>query len=53
MTSFQINDPEWASALQHDTDEYMMVLQESIDEDTDVDTLSGQPYCGCSDCYWR
>jgi hypothetical protein len=53
MTNFQINDTEWASALQQDTDEYMMVLQDSIDEDADVDTLSGQPYCGCSDCYWR
>ncbi len=51
--NFQINDPEWASMLQRDIDDYMMLLQDSIDEDTDVETLSGQPYCGCSDCYWR
>lgn len=53
MTNFQINDPEWASMLQRGIEDYMMLLQDSIDEDTDVETLSGQPYCGCSDCYWR
>jgi len=53
MSAFYINDQAWASQLQRDLDEYMMRLQDSVDEDTDFETLSGQPYCGCSDCYWR
>jgi len=51
--SFVINDPAWASQFQKDLDEYMMVVQDSVDSDEDVETLSGQPYCGCMDCYWR
>ena len=51
--TFIINDEKWASSFQQDLEEYMMVLQDSLDEDEDVETLSGEPYCGCSDCYWR
>lgn len=53
MNNFQINDQEWASQLQRDLDEYMMLLADSVDEDSDVETVTGQPYCGCSDCFWR
>jgi hypothetical protein len=53
MSSFQINDEAWASEFQRNLDEYMMRLQDSIDEDVDVDTVTGQPFCGCTDCYWR
>lgn len=51
--SFQINDEMWASKLQHDLEDYLMRLADSVDEDSDIDTLTGQPYCGCSDCFWR
>jgi hypothetical protein len=53
MSGFQINDEVWASQLQRGLDEYMMRLADSVDEDSDVETLTGQPYCGCSDCFWR
>jgi hypothetical protein len=51
--SFVINDVIWASEFQKHLDEYMMVVQESVDSEDDVETISGQPYCGCMDCYWR
>ena len=54
LSTFYINDPEWAQTLQRDVDEYMMRLQDSIDEDDpEFESLSGIPYCGCTDCYWR
>jgi hypothetical protein len=53
MSGFQINDEVWASELQRGLDEYMMRLADSVDEDSDVETLTGQSYCGCSDCFWR
>lgn len=53
MSNFVINDQEWAKNLTDNLEEYMMRCVDSIDEDEDFETLSGQPYCGCSDCYWR
>jgi len=50
MMKFQILDPEWAEKLQRGLEEYMMSLYASVDEDADVETESGAPYCGCSDC---
>ena len=51
--SFFINDEKWAEELQEGVEEYLMRLQDSIDEDEDMETLSGDPYCGCSQCYFR
>jgi hypothetical protein len=51
--SFFINDEKWAEELQTNVEEYLMLLQDSIDEDEDMETLSGQPYCGCNVCYFR
>lgn len=51
--SFFINDEKWAEELQEGVEEYLMRLQDSIDEDEDMETLSGEPYCGCSQCYFR
>lgn len=51
--SFYIEDPAWASNLQRNLAEYMDTMQNSVYEETDVETESGQPYCGCDDCFWR
>lgn len=51
--SFILNDEKWAEELQANVEEYLMLLQDSIDEDEDMETLSGQPYCGCNVCYFR
>jgi hypothetical protein len=53
MSSFVINNTDWAEDLQQGLSEYMMTLFNSIDEDVDVDTLSGQPFCGCDVCEYR
>ncbi len=56
----KILDPEWASELQIDLQEYLMGLYESVDAEEDTveyergnDTASGQPFCGCSVCQGR
>ena len=51
--SFILNDEKWAEELQANVKEYLMLLQDSIDEDEDIQTISGQPYCGCNVCYFR
>ena len=53
MSSFYINDPEWASELQRNLDDYMMRLYDGLESGEDVETVSGQPFCECSDCHWR
>ena len=42
---FAIHDQEWASELQKSLEAYMMGLH-----DEELETESGEPYCGCSDC---
>lgn len=54
MFEFQINDIKWGTDLQYGVDEYLMQCQEACDsEDDEFETLSGEPFCGCSTCYWR
>jgi hypothetical protein len=55
---FYINDQEWAVDLERSYDEYVMGLdiflapEEELDTDL-PDTISGQPFCGCNNCYSR
>lgn len=51
--SFIINDEKWAEELQEGVEDYLMRCQDSIDEDEEFETLSGEPYCGCTVCYFR
>ena len=53
---FIINDEVWAHELQHGVEDYTDMLFESLyasDEEEIPETLSGQPFCGCSNCFWR
>lgn len=51
--SFIINDEKWAEELQEGVEDYLMRCQDSVDEDEEFETMSGEPYCGCSVCYFR
>lgn len=51
--SFYIVDTEWAQGLEQGLRDYTDLLWESHFEDKDVDTLSGQPFCGCETCETR
>lgn len=60
FTQISINDPEWASELQIDLQEYMNRLYESVDAEEGtpeyewgINTASGQPFCGCDVCQGR
>ena len=54
---FEHLDEQWAKRLEEDLEEYMGQLSAYLyDEDevsADFETLSGQPYCGCSTCEVR
>jgi hypothetical protein len=54
---FEHLDEKWAESLQQDLEQYMAELSAYLyDEDEvpeDFETLSGQPYCGCSTCEIR
>lgn len=52
------NDEAWASKLEQEFEEYMdacMFFADADEEELDenFETVSGQPYCGCSTCYNR
>lgn len=52
------NDEAWASKLEQEFEEYMDACQFCADADEseldeNFETVSGQPYCGCSTCYNR
>jgi len=50
---FFIEDEEWAKDLEFEYEQYMGRLAYSIDaDDTEeiIESLSGEPYCGCSTC---
>jgi hypothetical protein len=55
MDEFEILDTQWADKLQAGLEEYMDMLNESIWEgkEDEVETLSGQPWCGCNTCHYR
>ena len=53
---FVINDQDWAHQLEkgveEDTDMLFEATWESSDDEI-TETLSGEPFCGCSQCFWR
>jgi len=53
--SVEIMSDVWASELQKGLQEYMFGLFDSLDLDWQsiVETLSGEPYCGCDVCEYR
>jgi hypothetical protein len=51
--SFIVKDEKWAEELQEGLEEYLMRCQDSIDEDEEFETMSGELYCGCNVCYYR
>jgi hypothetical protein len=58
IMGFEIRDGEWANNLQNGLEGYMMGLYESVDapfdsEESDVETESGIPFCGCNVCESR
>ena len=48
---------EWGESFVSALREYIDVLEVSLDDDTEtaveIETISGEPFCGCSDCYER
>lgn len=53
---FSINDRLWAEDLERGVEAYTDMLFEAIYEGADeeiTETLSGEPFCGCSRCFWR
>lgn len=54
---FSINDQLWAEELERGVEAYTDMLFEAVYEGTEdeeiTETLSGEPFCGCSRCFWR
>jgi hypothetical protein len=49
---------EWGEGFIEAMRDYMGALERSIDYESEengqeVETISGQPFCGCTDCYER
>jgi hypothetical protein len=53
------DDEAWAKKLEEDFDEYIFGCMDSLDyapgmsSSAEFETVSGEPYCGCSTCYNR
>ena len=53
---FVVNDQAWAHDLEKGVEDYTDMLFEAVwdnDEDSISETVSGEPFCGCSPCFWR
>lgn len=53
---FVVNDPDWAKTIETGVEDYTDMLFEAMWEGSDdevSETLSGEPFCGCSQCFWR
>lgn len=53
---FNVVDGDWAHELETGVEDYTDMLFEAVYEGTEdeiPETLSGQPFCGCSACFWR
>lgn len=54
--SFSINDEQWAKELETGVENYTDMLFEAVwegDDESVSETLSGELFCGCSQCFWR
>ena len=47
---FEIVDFEWAKMLENAFSFYMEAVRDSVDDDEEYETLSGDFYCGCETC---
>lgn len=48
------DDEAWAKSLEEDFETYIFACMDAVDSEVDeFETVSGQPYCGCSTCYNR
>lgn len=53
---FIVNDTDWAQTIEKGVEDYTDMLFEAVWEGSDdvvPETLSGEPFCGCSQCFWR
>jgi hypothetical protein len=53
---FTVNDEAWAQDLEKGVEDYTDMLFEAVWDGTEEvvpETLSGEPFCGCSSCFWR
>lgn len=52
---FQITDPEWATKLQSDFEDYIWACEETLTTEPEEPfvTLSGEEFCGCGTCFIR
>lgn len=53
---FSVNDEAWAQGLEKGVEDYTDMLFEAVWDGTEEvvpETLSGEPFCGCSSCFWR
>jgi hypothetical protein len=53
---FVVNDQAWAHDLEKGVEDYTDMLFEAIWEGSDetvVETISKEPFCGCAPCFWR
>ena len=48
-------DEEWGEAFTEAMRDYVNLLEVALEDGTEaeIETLSGEPFCGCSDCYER
>jgi hypothetical protein len=53
---FTVNDQDWAQTLEKGVEDYTDMLMDAVYEGTDdeiSETISGEPFCGCAQCFWR
>lgn len=53
---FIVKDEDWAHELEKGAEAYTDMLFEAVwegEEEEVPETLSGEPFCGCSTCFWR
>jgi hypothetical protein len=54
--NFSVNDEAWAHELEKGVEDYTDMLFEAVwegSEEAVPETLSGELFCGCSQCFWR
>lgn len=54
--NFNVNDQDWAHELEKGVEDYTDMLMDAVYEGTDdeiSETISGEPFCGCAQCFWR